>query len=179
MDMRQQCSRYFTFKMLFHCGETWLAKPCHNLPLQHESWDAYQALAIQLLDPLTISFGPPTLTYGFCGTELRKAIQANPSPRIAPALDQHAACELNKFGRLICPRKGAAVDLLYPGINSYQIALWLAENTPFDRIYVYDQDRPLHVSYGPDQSRALVELTAHHGRRVPKRLTLNQLKGKY
>lgn len=86
-------------------------------------------------------------------------------------------CELNQRGSVICPRQGAAVDLIYPGKNSYQVVLWLAQHTPFDRLYLYGPERPLHISYGPEQNRALVELTTHHGRRMPKRLTLTQLKG--
>lgn len=177
MQLNDACSYYFTFEMLFHCGETWRRAQCSNIPLQVESWQAYRELAIEILDPVVLQHGQPRLTYGFCGAELRKVIQANPSPGIAPALDQHAACERNKMGRLICPRRGAAVDLVYPGRNSYQMALWLAQNTPFDRLYLYGPDRPLHISYGPEQQRALVELTTHHERRIPKRLTLTQLKG--
>ncbi len=162
--------------MLFHCGETWQRKPCHNLPLQNDSWLAYQELATNILDPLVQAHGLPQLTYGFCGAELRRAILASPSPGIAPALDQHAACERNKEGLLICPRRGAAVDLVYPGKNSYQLALWLAQHTPFDRLYLYGPDRPLHISFGPQQSGSLVELSTHHGRRVnrpqfPRHLT--------
>ena len=145
---------------------------------QHEGlYQAYRELAIEILDPVVRQYGQPRLTYGFCGTELRRAILTNQSPGIAPGLDQHAACELNQRGRVICPRQGAAVDLIYPGKNSYQVALWLAQHTPFDRLYLYGPDRPLHISYGPEQNRALVELTTHHGRRMPKRLTLTQLKG--
>ncbi|WP_181364173.1 hypothetical protein [Aeromonas sp. HMWF016] len=177
MHLEDACSQHFTFEMLFHCGETWQRIQCPNLPQQTESWLAYRELATHILEPLVDAFGHPLLTYGFCGVTLRKAILSNPSPGIAPTLDQHAACELNQRGRLVCPRQGAAVDLIYPGQNSYQVALWLAQHTPFDRLYLYGPDQPLHISYGPEQQRALVELTTHHERRVPKRLTLTQLKG--
>lgn len=177
VQLNDACSDYFTFEMLFHCSDTWLRVQCPNLPLQVESWQTYRELAIEILDPVVRQYGQPRLTYGFCGTELRRAILTNQSPGIAPGLDQHAACKLNQRGRVICPRQGAAVDLIYPGKNSYQVALWLAQHTPFDRLYLYGPDRPLHISYGPEQNRALVELTTHHGRRMPKRLTLTQLKG--
>lgn len=177
MDIYRSCSRHFTFEMLFHCGETWQRIQCPNLPEQNDSWLAYRELATHILDPLVYMFGPPSLTYGFCGTLLRKTILANPSPGIAPTLDQHSACELNKQGRLVCPRQGAAIDLIYPRKNSYQIALWLAQHTPFDRLYLYGADKPLHISYGPEQSRMIVQLATHQGRRIPKRLTLEQLKG--
>lgn len=178
MHLQDTCSRYFTFEMLFHCGETWQRTQCPNLPQQSESWLAYRELATHILDPLVQEHGLPLLNYGFCGHELRKAILTKSSPDIAPALDQHAACERNIQGRLVCPRQGAAVDLIYPGKNSYQIALWLAQHTPFDRLYLYGKDRPVHISYGPDQSRVLVELVTHQGRRIPKRLTLDNLKGR-
>ncbi|UNP87537.1 hypothetical protein MNZ22_11905 [Aeromonas encheleia] len=177
MDISHSCSHYFTFEMLFHCGETWQRTQCTNLPLQLESWQAYAELAQQILDPLTQQHGPPLLTYGFCGAHLRRAIQANPSPQIAPELDQHAACERNRVGRLICPRQGAAVDLFYPGQNNHAIGLWLAQYTPFDRLYLYGSDQPLHISYGPEQCRTLVQLVTHQGRRIPKRLTLDKLRG--
>lgn len=177
MDIYRSCSRHFTFEMLFHCGETWQRIQCPNLPEQNDSWLAYRELATHILDPLVHMLGPTSLTYGFCGAVLRKTILANPSPGIAPTLDQHAACELNQRGRLICPRQGAAVDLIYPQENSYQVALWLAQHTPFDRLYLYGADRPLHISYGPEQSRMIVQLATHQGRRIPNRLTLEQLKG--
>ena len=177
VQLNDACSDYFTFEMLFHCSDTWLRVQCPNLPLQVESWQAYRELAIEILDPVVRQYGQPRLTYGFCGTELRRAILTNQSPGIAPGLDQHAACELNQRGKLVCPRQGAAVDLIYPGKNSYQVALWLAQHTPFDRLYLYGPDRPLHISYGSEQKRALVELTTPHKRRIPKRLTLTQLKG--
>jgi len=177
MRLEDACSQHFTFEMLFHCGETWQRIQCLNLPEQAESWLAYSELATHILDPLVEAFGPPLLTYGFCGVTLRKAILSNTSPGIAPTLDQHAACELDQQGRVVCPRQGAAVDLIYPGKNSYQVAIWLAQHTPFDRLYLYGPDRPLHISYGHEQNRALVKLTTHHERRIPKRLTLTQLKG--
>ena len=176
MNINKPCSQHFTFNMLFHCGETWQHIQCSNLPKQPKSWLAYRELT-HILDQLVQEFGPVSLTYGFCGAELRKSILAYPSPGVAPTLDQHAACELNQRGKLVCPRQGAAVDLIYPGKNSYQVAFWLAQNTPFDCLYLYGPDRPLHISYGPEQNRALVELTTHHERRIPKRLTLTQLKG--
>ncbi len=84
MNINQLCSQHFTFEMLFHCGETWQRIQCPNLPEQTESWLAYRELATHILDPLVQEFGPASLTYGFCGAELRKAILANAPPPHRP-----------------------------------------------------------------------------------------------
>ncbi len=84
MNINQLCSQHFTFEMLFHCGETWQRIQCPNLPEQTESWLAYRELATHILDPLVQEFGPASLTYGFCGAELRKAILANAPPPASP-----------------------------------------------------------------------------------------------
>lgn len=177
MDLTHDCSHYFTFEMLFHCGETWQRLQCQNLPEQEASWLAYQTLAQELLDPLAERFGIPLLTFGFCGHLLRRAIQGKPQPRIAPRLDQHAACELNKRGQLICPRRGAGIDLIYPAQSSAHVAHWLACHTPFDRLYFYGPERPLHVSHGPEQCRSMTQLIEHQGRRLPRPLPLSTLQG--
>lgn len=53
-----------------------------------------------------------------------------------------------------------------------EVAQWIVENTPFDRLYFYGADKPLHVSVGPEQSRAIVlMLPGKSGRLVPKVLT--------
>jgi hypothetical protein len=52
-----------------------------------------------------------------------------------------------------------------------EVARWVATNTPFDRLYFYRRDRPIHVSYGPQHKRALfemVELTK--ARLIPRRM---------
>ncbi|WP_270804735.1 hypothetical protein [Aeromonas sp. QDB66] len=93
VQLNDACSDYFTFEMLFHCSDTWLRVQCPNLPLQVESWQAYRELAIEILDPVVRQYGQPRLTYGFCGTELRRAILTNQSPGIAPGLDLHIPVE--------------------------------------------------------------------------------------
>lgn len=163
--------------MLFHCGGAWQRHPMDNLPKHEASWQSYAALANKLLDPLVDTFGMPQLTYGFCGHSLRCTIKQQPSPGIAPALDQHAAYELNHLGKPICARLGAAVDLIYTDQSSLVIGNWLAEHTPFDRLYLYGPDRPLHISYGPEHNRQIVLIRSLQGRRIPKIISLAQLKG--
>jgi len=78
--------------------------------------------------------------------------------RIAPDLDQHASCELKKNGTPICPRLGAAVDFVVEDEDMHEVAVWVIENTPFDRLYFYGSDRPIHVSFGPEFNRQIVVL---------------------
>ena len=50
-----------------------------------------------------------------------------------------------------------------------EVAQWIVTNTPFDRLYFYGDDLPLHVSYGPEQSRQIVTMTlGKSGRRIPR-----------
>jgi hypothetical protein len=52
-----------------------------------------------------------------------------------------------------------------------EVAQWIVANTPFDRLYFYGDDLPLHVSYGPEQSRQVVRMVAGPSRRLIPRLT--------
>ena len=84
-------------------------------------------------------------------------------------LDQHAGHEKNRLGRPICDRGGLAVDLRVPGVDSKTVADWIVANTPYDRLYYYGADRPLHVSVGPDAARAVAIMRPHaSGRLIPR-----------
>ena len=77
--------------------------------------------------------------------------------------------ELNKKGQPICTRLGAAVDFIIPDMNMRVVANWIATRTPFDRLYFYGDDRPIHVSYGPDNKQDYVDLVRSlNGRQIPK-----------
>lgn len=169
------CSRHFIYQQLICCGETWSRYKPDNEPQQPESWQSLEQLACTILDPLVDTFGPLTLTFGFCSQQLTCLIKKNPHPRIAPKLDQHASHELNGRGKHICSRLGAAIDLYIPNMSSYQLAIWIANQLPFDRLYLYGPERPLHVSIGPEHQRQIVLLKEKNGRRIPCRLTLDQL----
>ncbi len=172
IDLDEPCGRYLRYRDLIWCGKTWAESEqrgaaIDNLPREAASVAALAALALAVLDPLAEEFGPPTLTYGFASRRLTTKIAA----RIAPSLDQHAACELRPSGGLVCPRQGAAVDLVIPGRTATEVARWIASHTPFDRIYIYGDDRPLHVSHGPEDTRMIVQMmTGPSGRLVPRRL---------
>jgi hypothetical protein len=121
-----------------------------------------------VLDPVVDYFGGIKLTYGFASSALSRLIQHD----IAPRLDQHASCEQGRSGALLCSREGAAVDFLVEYEDMLEVAQWISAHCDFDRIYFYGRDRPLHVSYGPDNSREIFELTLRSGRRVPRKLAL-------
>ncbi len=159
------CGRHLTYRQLIECGETQQSTGLSNCPKQPDSYTALYDLATQILDPVIDYFGMIGLTYCFCSHDLGKRI----NKRVAPKLDQHAAHELNTKKNLICPRLGAAVDFIVEDENMREVADWVAENTPFDRLYFYGEDRSIHVSYGPEQKGEYIDLVmTETGRQVPK-----------
>lgn len=161
------CGAHLTYRDLIVSGKTALRTGLPNLPRRLDSYRALRDLAEKILDPVIDWYGSIELTYGFCSAELARQIPG----RIAPALDQHAAHERNRRGKPICPRLGAAVDFLVRDEDMLEVARWIASNTPFDRLYFYGRDRPIHVSYGPEHKRELFEMTTFaNGRLMPKRM---------
>lgn len=153
-DLDQACGKYLTYRGLIECGETQAATKIENRPLELDTYCALYDLATRVLDPVIDYFGMVKVTYGFCSRALSKKITG----RIAPDLDQHASCELKKNRTPICPRLGAAVDFLVEDEDMHEVASWVIENTPFDRLYFYGSDRPIHVSFGPEFNRQIVVL---------------------
>lgn len=164
-DLDASCGRYLKYRQLVECGETQKRLGIANLPSSLETYTALYDLATRILDPVIEYFGGIELTYGFCSPELARQI----SGRIAPELDQHAGCEVKRSGKLVCERLGAAVDFLVRDESMRDVADWIASNLPYDRLYYYGPDRPIHVSYGPEHKREFVELsTSASGRLIPK-----------
>ncbi|MBK1693599.1 peptidase M15 [Chromatium weissei] len=149
------CGRFLTFRELIECGETQASTGLPNLPLQLESYHALLELAERVLDPVIDYFGMICLIYGFCSPELARRIPA----RIDPKRDQHAAHEVNRLGKPVCERLGAAVDFLVKDESMLEVAQWLVANTTFDRLYFYEDALPIHVSYGPNHKRQIVVMT--------------------
>ena len=158
-------SKHFWFADLVECGEAYSANQVRNDPLQSETIQAMKATAELILDPVVEKCGKCTLTSGLRTIALLKHIKR----RIAPRYDQHSAHELNGRGSRICLRDGFAVDFFISGIGSLTVAQFIARNLPFDRLYFYDNSRPLHVSYGPDRLRkiCLMSYRAYHDRWCP------------
>lgn len=164
-DLDEPCGGRFTFRQLIECGETQRRLSIPNRPVQPATYNALYLLATKILDPVCEYFGPIELTYGFCSSHLAKQIKA----RIAPELDQHAGCELNRRGKLVCARGGAACDFLVRDEDMEDVAKWIIEHLPFDRLYFYGRDRPIHVSYSDSATRAAFRLVeTATGRRVPR-----------
>lgn len=164
-DLDERCGKAFTFRQLIECGETQARLRLPNVPIRPESYNALYDLATLLLDPIVEYFGAIRLTYGFCSPSLSKHIKGG----IAPSLDQHTACEFNRRGVLICARGGAACDFIIDDEDMYEVADWIYANLPFDRMYVYGSDRPLHLSCAPTPNRE-----AYHMRRGPSGRLLPQ-----
>jgi len=49
---------------------------------------------------------------------------------------------------------GAAVDFLVEDEDMLEVARWVMKNTPFDRLYVYRADRPIHLSFSSQPNRS-------------------------
>jgi DNA phosphorothioation-associated putative methyltransferase len=161
-----RCGRFLTYRQLIECGETQHRLRITNRPTHPASYTALFDLAANVLDPVIEYFGAIELTYGFCSKELSKHIRG----RVAPELDQHAAHEPKRTGDPICSRLGAAVDFLVRDEDMEEVAAWIVANLPFDRLYYYGSELPLHVSFGPEHKRAYVEMRETvHGRRVPSK----------
>jgi len=177
-------SKHFTFADLI-CGDTVSRSfiRADLLPQQPETWQMLAGLAQHVLDPLVEHFGQVELTYGFAPPQVTAHIEAKArrrrregvivpvgsSTRIAPQLDQHASCELNRHGERVCKRGGAAVDLRVPDYDSDAVARWCIDRLPIDRLYYYGADRSLHLSWHPAPSRAFFKMVrGPSGRLLPR-----------
>jgi DNA phosphorothioation-associated putative methyltransferase len=164
-ELDAQCGRYLTYRQLIECGETQQQLALPNLPQEAPSYTALYDLAVNILDPVIEYFGNIELTYGFCSAGLAKQIGG----RIAPKLDQHAAHERKRDGAPICDRLGAAVDFLVRDEDMREVVDWIAKSLPFDRVYYYGEHSPIHVSYGPQEAREIVDvLPTASGQRMPR-----------
>jgi DNA phosphorothioation-associated putative methyltransferase len=164
-ELDARCGRYLTYRQLIECGETQRHLALPNLPQQASSYTALYDLAANILDPVIEYFGAIELTYGFCSTELAKHITGG----ISPTLDQHAAHERKRSGAAICNRLGAAVDFLVRDENMRDVSDWIISNLPFDRLYFYGESSPVHVSFGPENKREVIDMiSGPSGNRVPR-----------
>lgn len=140
-----------------------------NTP-NEQSINAIIDLCSNILLPIQNKFGKISVTYGFTSPILLKEIKKLNPNHIAPNLDQHASHEINFKNKVICDRGGAACDIVVEGFkdNMYDVAKWAAENLSLDRMYLYGQERPIHLSYGPENSQFIqIMNTNKDGRRFP------------
>lgn len=164
-NVDEPCGANFTYRQFIECGETQKRTGLVNRPKEADTYTALYNLAKHVLDPVVEYFGMIRLTYGFCSQELAKEI----SGRIAPELDQHAGHERKKNGKPVCERLGAACDFLVEDEDMEEVANWVFENANVDRVYFYEKDRPIHVSYSPTPARQFVKMTlSQTGKQVPR-----------
>lgn len=133
-------------------------------PKNLESIVAFEKLNQFILDPIIDRFGKSNfkLTYGFCSRDLKKYLEKKDpltgikNGRIDPSRDQHMALELKSNGKYYCERLGAACDFSIENVNSDRVIDWIvSQKLPFDSIYYYKIDRPIHISYGEQHKRDL------------------------
>lgn len=165
-NLDEPCGSNLTYRQLIECGETQARTGIKNVPKEPDTYNALHDLATEVLDPIIDYFGMVKLTFGFCSPQLAKEI----SGRIAPNLDQHASFEKKNGGIPVCNRLGAACDFLVEDENMAEVANWIFDNTPCDRIYIYGSSQPIHVSYSDSPEGQLVEMRPTRGGRLVPRV---------
>ena len=137
-------------------------------PKNPETIKALQELNQMILDPIIDYFGQDKfkLTYGFCSPDLKRYLnQKDPitgikNGRIDPARDQHMAWEINRRGNYYCSRLGSACDFMILDFQSDRLVDWiLTQKLPFDSLYFYGKNRPIHISYGWQHKRDIWTFT--------------------
>lgn len=163
--------KYLTLEDFCTCSQTYqkYAAKINPKPQNKESILALKQLNELIVEPIIDYFGRKNfkLTYGFCSPDLKRYLnQKDPltglkNGRIDPTRDQHIAHEVNKNGKYYCQRLGAACDFLILNATSDRVVDWiLAQKLPFDSLYFYGVNRPIHISYGPEKKRAIWTFTA-------------------
>ena len=143
------------------------------MPLSEATYKFMSKLANEILEPCLLEFKSLELTYGFCGNKLSQAIKKGKGG-IYPPLDQHAGMEVNKTGKLICPRGGIAADFHCLPVSSLEVAKYIVAKLPFDRLYYYGNKRPIHVSVNSDPIAQIVIMKKATRRVVPQRISIEK-----
>jgi len=159
--------KYLTLEEFCTCTQTYhkYADKINPYPENlAETLPAIEALNRLIIEPIIDYFGFARfrLTYGFGSKDLQKYLaKKDPATglkngRVAPEIDQHLAHEVNKNGKYCCQRLGASCDFLIVGEGSDRVIDWIiSQKLPFDSLYFYGVDRPIHISYGPQNKREL------------------------
>ena len=163
------CQGSVLVRDLCTAGSTAQAYPeIDNTPKTESSVRALEGLVEHILEPIRAHFGSLTITHGFSSLALINRVPKG----VARGLDQHCSHELNTRGNRICQRDGASADIYVAGVPSGELARYVHEYLPFDRMYLYGRDCPLHVSHSPRANlrQVTLMLTSRGGRRVPHTL---------
>lgn len=175
--------KYLTLQEFCTCTQTYQKYADRIDPYPQnpeETIPALKALCQHILDPVIDHFGRERfqLTYGFCSKDLKRFLSQKDletgikNGRVDPSRDQHMAHEKNRNGKYYCDRLGAACDFRIVGLESDRLVEWILEQRlPFDSLYYYGGDRPIHISYSPQQRRSIWTFT---DRGVPTRKGVEQ-----
>ncbi|MCU0552937.1 MAG: hypothetical protein MUC48_26705 [Leptolyngbya sp. Prado105] len=155
--------KYLTLQEFCTCTQTYRKYADRINPYPEnpeETIPALKSLCEHILDPVIAHFGRERfqLTYGFCSKDLKRFLaQKDPETgikngRVDPSRDQHMTYEKNRNGKYYCDRLGAACDFQIVGLESDRLIEWILEQQlPFDSLYYYGGDRPIHISYAPQR----------------------------
>lgn len=157
--------KYISLEKFCTCSQTYqhYSDQIDPYPWSSESVDAIALLFLHIIDPIIDHFGLGSfhLTYGFCSIDLKRCIQTHKTGRICPAVDQHMAHELTPSGNYYCNRLGAAADFLIKDVKSNALVRHIKHTSlPFDSIYYYGEERPIHISYGHQHKRSIYGFTS-------------------
>ncbi|MBD1876734.1 hypothetical protein H6F75_24915 [Nodosilinea sp. FACHB-131] len=163
--------RYLTLEEFCTCTQTYRNYADQIDPFPKNSEETLPALKVlcqHIIDPVIDEFGRDRflLTFGFCSIDLKRWL-AKKDPLTGkkhgiatPSLDQHMAHEVNRNGQYYCDRLGASCDFRILDLPSDELVGWIvAQGLPFDSLYFYGRNRPIHISYGPQQKRAIWAFT--------------------
>ena len=129
-------------------SSTALRKNINNSPndLQVQSMTA---LSKNILQPIRDEFGPFIVSSGFRSVALCEAIGSK-------ATSQHA--------------KGQAADFEVPGVDNYELALWIDTNLSYDQLileyYSGGNSGWIHCSYVPNGRKQKLTIDNYHGTRI-------------
>ena len=129
-------------------SSTALRKNINNTPndLQEQSMTA---LCKNILQPIRDEFGPFIVSSGFRSIALCQAIGSK-------ATSQHA--------------KGQAADFEVPGVDNYELALWIDTNLSYDQLileyYSGGNSGWIHCSYVPNGRKQKLTIDNYHGTRI-------------
>lgn len=155
LTLRDFCTCTQTYKRFADKIDPYPKNPDETIP-------SLSALCAFILDPVISQFGLARfkLTYGFCSSDLKRWLaKSDPETGIkygmsTPGSDQHMAHEKNRAGAYFCARLGASCDFRVTKLPSDDLVTWIvAKKLPFDSLYYYGPDRPVHVSHGPQNKR--------------------------
>lgn len=164
--------KYLTFKDFCTCSQTYREYESQIDPFPPnlaETLPAIQNLNQLIIEPIIECFGWDRfrLTYGFCAKDLKRYLdQRTPHTDlkngcVVPELDRNMAHEVNKNGRYYCNRLGAVCDFIVIDTPRNRVVEWiLLQSLPFDSIYFYGVDKPIHISYGSRHKRDIRTFTA-------------------